>query len=162
GAGVGKVFHHYVGKMEIHQRVYLFHNFRHVTGRYFYYFLKENLYKVVLEGGAKSTVDSLRRPMLANFSIAFPSISEQEVIVDFLDRETARIDELIAKKANMIERIDEKWMAYLVRAMTRGVDINLKLRPTGHSWCQFIPDSWGFLPLRRFVIHIEQGWSPQA
>ncbi|MCD4654501.1 restriction endonuclease subunit S, partial [bacterium] len=33
GAGVGKIFHHYLGKMEIHQRVYLFHNFKRVIGR---------------------------------------------------------------------------------------------------------------------------------
>lgn len=99
---------------------------------------------------------------IGRFAIPLPSLDEQRAIAAFLDRETARIDELIAKKAMMIERIDEKWMAYLTRMVARGMDTNIRLRPTGHSWCEFIPDSWELLPLRRFIVRIEQGWSPQA
>lgn len=96
GVGVGKVFHHYIGKLEFHQRVYLFHDFRDVTGRYFYHFLKANLYKVVLEGTAKSTVDSLRRPMLQSFPVAVPPLVEQVEIVESVDRESRTIDALIS------------------------------------------------------------------
>ena len=67
GVGVGKVFHYYEGKFDYHQRVYMLNNFSNVLGRFVYYYLSNNFYKVALEGNAKSTVDSLRLPQFLNF-----------------------------------------------------------------------------------------------
>ena len=86
GAGVGKVFHYYKGKFCFHQRVYMFNNFREISGRYFYYYFSSLFYKVALDGSAKSTVDSLRRPMIANFPIIYPETQEQLRIVEYLDK----------------------------------------------------------------------------
>ena len=86
GAGVGKIFHHYNGKFDFHQRVYLFYNFNDIQGRLFYHFIKENLADVVLSLSAKSTVDSIRLPMLQNFQIAFAPRDEQFQIMRFIDK----------------------------------------------------------------------------
>ena len=90
GAGVGKVFHYYKGKFCFHQRVYMFNNFREISGRYFYYYFSSLFYKVALDGSAKSTVDSLRRPMIANFPIVYPETQEQLRIVEYLDKKMNR------------------------------------------------------------------------
>lgn len=156
GVGVGKIFHHYVGKMEIHQRVYLFHSFRHVIGRYFYYFLKENLFKVVLEGAAKSTVDSLRRPMLANFPIAFPCVDDQHGIVAFLDRETGKIDALVAKKERLIELLQEKRTALISHVVTKGLNPNAKMKESGIEWVGEVPQHWTVAALRH-VARLQTG-----
>ena len=92
GAGVGKIFHHSIGRLEYHQRVYLFSNFRDILGKLFYYYIKANLYKVVLAMSAKSTVDSIRLPMLQNFQIAIGPLEEQAEIIKFLERRTAGIE----------------------------------------------------------------------
>jgi len=123
GVGVGKVFHHYTGKMEIHQRVYLFHNFRKIIGRYFFHFLRENLYKVVLEGGAKSTVDSLRRPMLQNFEIALPPLDEQAGIVELIDAEHAKLSALKSSIASAVEQLHIYRSALISAAVTGQIDV---------------------------------------
>lgn len=123
GVGVGKVFHHYIGKMEIHQRVYLFHKFRRIAGRFLFHFLRQNLYKVVLEGGAKSTVDSLRRPMLQNFAIAIPPLEEQLKIVKFIDAEEARITALKVMIVEAIDRLREYRSALISAAVTGKIDV---------------------------------------
>ena len=162
GVGVGKIFHHFIGKLEFHQRVYLFHNFRRVLGRFLYYFIKENLYKVVLEGAAKSTVDSLRRVMLQDFPITFPSIDEQQAVADFLDRKTAQIDSLIAKKQRMIELLGEKRQALISQAVTKGLDPNVPMKDSGIEWLGEIPQHWVIEKLKDSITKIGQGWSPQC
>jgi type I restriction enzyme S subunit len=160
GAGVGKIFHHYIGKLEFHQRVYLYHAFRHVTGRFFFYYLREHLALVVLAGNAKSTVDSLRRPMLQEFPVVVPPIPEQRAIVSFLDRKTAAIDALIAKKERLIELLQEKRQALITQAVTKGLDPNVPMKESGSQAIRRIPSHWTALPIRRFLARIEQGWSP--
>ncbi len=121
GAGVGKIFHHYIGKFDFHQRVYLFCHFRRVVGRFFYYFVKANLCKVVLALSAKSTVDSLRRPMLQDFPVAVGP--EQAEIVAFLDRETENIDALTAKAHQAIALLKEFRTALISAAVTGKIDV---------------------------------------
>lgn len=123
GAGVGKIFHHYVGKLEFHQRVYLFYAFREVLGRYLYFFLKQHLATVVLEGTAKSTVDSIRRPMLTDFPIAFGSEADQRAIVGFLDRALGHMDQVVARVEAQIERLREYRQALVTAAVTGQLDV---------------------------------------
>lgn len=170
GAGVGKIFHHYKGKMEIHQRVYLFYNFQHLLGRYFYHFLKENLFKVALEGGAKSTVDSLRRPMLLDFPIAVPPLDMQQEIVELIDRETSKIDTLVSKQQELIERLKEKRRALVSRCVTRGLppeaaqaaglDPHPKLKPSGVEWIGDIPKHWTVNKFG-YISRVVRGGSPR-
>ncbi len=123
GVGVGKVFHYVNGKFDFHQRVYMFSNFKKVTGRFFYLFLKENFWRVALEGGAKSTVDSLRRPMISSFSFIIPPLHEQRAIAAFLDRETVKIDALVSKVETVIEQLKEYRTALISAAVTGKIDI---------------------------------------
>ncbi|MDD4493485.1 MAG: restriction endonuclease subunit S [Eubacteriales bacterium] len=103
GVGAGKVFHFANGKFGCHQRVYIIHNFKHVNAKFLFYFLS-NFFSVEIEkGSAKSTVDSIRLPMLQNFFVCIPSLSEQTAIVTYLDQRCAEIDDIIAEKERSIE-----------------------------------------------------------
>ena len=71
-----------------------------------------------------------------------PSKPEQDRIVAFLDRKTAEIDTLIAKKQRQIELIDEQKAILITRAVTRGLNPNAKLKPSGIEWIGDIPEHW--------------------
>ena len=101
GVGTGKVFHHYIGKFDAHQRVYVMSNFDGITGRYFYNYFSENFGNEVSKYTAKSSVDSVRRDMIAEMLIPTPTISEQERIAEALldvDSMISSLEKLIAKK----------------------------------------------------------------
>ena len=142
GAGVGRVFHHYSGPFDFHQRVYMLNNFRRATGRFLFHFLRENFYKVALEGGAKSTVDSLRRPMFTNFPIAVPPRDEQDSLIAFVDTQGAHIDALVAEQERLVELLREKRQAVISHAVTKGLDPTVPMKNSGEEWLGEVPAHW--------------------
>ena len=88
---------------------------------------------------------------LACLDIAFPPIPEQQAIVAFLDRETARIDALVAKKDRLIELLQEKRTALITRAVTKGLDPNAPVKDSGVEWLGEIPAHWETTKLRRLL-----------
>jgi type I restriction enzyme S subunit len=71
-----------------------------------------------------------------------PPIDEQRAIAAFLDRETAQIDRLIAKKQLLIELLKEKRQSVISRAVTKGLDPKAPMKPSGISWLGDIPAHW--------------------
>lgn len=157
GVGVGKVFHYYVGKLDFHQRVYLFSDFVGVTGPFFFNYLKEMFHKVALEGGAKSTVDSLRMPLISNFVMTVPPRLEQVAVTCFLDRETAKIDALVEEQKRLIELLKEKRQAAISHAVTKGIDPNVPMKDSGIEWLGEVPAHWKVSAIKRFCIEITDG-----
>jgi type I restriction enzyme S subunit len=151
GVGVGKVFHYYTGKFDFHQRVYMMNEFRDALGRFLFHFLRENFYKVALEGGAKSTVDSLRRPLFTNFTVALPSVSEQMSIIQFVEAEAQKIDELVAEQRRLIELLKEKRQAIISHAVTKGLNPHAPTKSSGIEWLGDVPEHWEVAPLKRLV-----------
>lgn len=121
--GTGKVFHHINGRFEAHQRVYVFTDFKGVSGWYFYYYLSTFLRDIALAGSNTVTMESLRRPLLAGFRVALPPVSEQQRITAHLDEQTARIDALIAKSEEFIELSKERRSALITAAVTGQLDV---------------------------------------
>ncbi|GAB2742282.1 restriction endonuclease subunit S [Sinomonas soli] len=118
GAGVGKVFHLVDGRFMAHQRVYVMRRFRRVTPKFFFYSFSARFAKAALDGSAKSTVDSVRRPMLIDLPLPIPPLDEQREIVDYLDREIAKIDALIDKVELHIGLAKERRSALITAAVT--------------------------------------------
>ena len=102
----------------------MMNNFNSITGKFFYYYFSNNFHKVALEGGAKSTVDSLRRPMITNFEMCVPPLAEQQAIAAFLDRECARIDALISKAEQAIVLLRERRSALIAAAVTGQIRVD--------------------------------------
>jgi len=76
------------------------------------------------------------------FSIVFPGLMEQQRIVKFLDRETAKIDVLIEKKERLIELLQEKRTALITQAVTKGLDPDVPMKDSGVEWLGKIPTHW--------------------
>lgn len=102
GVGTGKIFHYINGKCDIHQRVYRISDFRSdVSGYYFHLFFSNNFYNRIMQMTAKSSVDSVRREMIARMPVALPPKQEQEAIAEALSDADALIEaleSLIGKK----------------------------------------------------------------
>ena len=96
-----------------------------------------------------------------NISIPVPARHEQRKIVDFLDRETARLDALVAEKAHVIELLAEKRQAVVAQAVTRGIDPDASYRDSGVSWPNRVPTHWKLVSLR-FLVDVIGGATPDT
>jgi len=124
GVGVGDVFHYIDGKFDYHQRVYKISDFiDEVDGRYVYYYLKANLKMEIFKSNAKSTVDSLRMPMFKSFPVAFGDVDEQQEIINHIESQSNRIDNLIKKVMQCIEHLKEYRTALITEAVTGQIDV---------------------------------------
>lgn len=108
GVGAGKVFHYVNGKFDYHQRVYNFHQFKRITGMFLYFYLECNFRYKIEEGGAKSTVDSVRLPWLKAFPICVMPKDEQQSIVEHIHKSTGPIDCALSNCERMISLLLER------------------------------------------------------
>lgn len=93
--GIGEIFHYINGKYGLHQRTYRVHSVsKEISGRYLFYYLHENFGRYIDHKSYKSTAASIRKPMLLEFPVAIPSLSEQTRIVGILDTFTSSIENL--------------------------------------------------------------------
>lgn len=79
---------------------------------------------------------------IGDIRVHLPSLRQQNDIADYLDRETVRLDELIAAKERLLELLAEKRRALITHAVTRGLDSRAPLRDSGISWLGRIPAHW--------------------
>ena len=85
-----------------------------------------------------------------------PPHAEQSAIAAALDRETARIDALIAKKTRFIELLKEKRQALITHAVTKGLDPNVKMKDSGVEWIGEVPEHWTLMKFGR-VARVTEG-----
>jgi type I restriction enzyme S subunit len=86
---------------------------------------------------------------LGAFHVAVPPLPEQAAIVRFLDHADRRIRRYIRAKQKLIKLLEEQKQAIIHRAVTRGLDPNVRLKPSGVEWLGDVPEHWEELPLKR-------------
>lgn len=79
---------------------------------------------------------------LVNIPIALPPVPEQAIIASFLDRETAKIDALIAEQRRLIEILNEKQQVIISDAITKGLNPDVPMKPSGIEWLGEVPAHW--------------------
>ncbi|MBI3871003.1 MAG: restriction endonuclease subunit S [Verrucomicrobia bacterium] len=109
-----------------------------------------------------ATFPALNLGPLAETLLPDPPPAEQRSIAAFLDRETGRVDRLVAKKRELIERLKEKRTALISRTVTRGLPAeaaakaglpaNPPLKPSGHPWLDDIPKHWEVKRLKEVSV----------
>jgi type I restriction enzyme S subunit len=91
---------------------------------------------------------------LKNFPLPLPPVEEQTAILAFLDRETTKIDALIAKKKRLIELLEEKRTALIKRAVTQGLDPDVPMKASGVEWLGRIPAHWQLKRLKHVTVYL--------
>jgi type I restriction enzyme S subunit len=93
---------------------------------------------------------------IGDLTVPVPNPELQLGIADYLDRETARIDALIAAKQRLLTLLAEKRQALITRAVTRGLDPNVPLRDSGIPWLGPVPSHWQATRVK-FVAQVRGG-----
>jgi len=102
-------------------------------------------YELYING---STRDKLTQFQLNNISIPIPELNEQNLIVRALGNELKRLDDLIKEKQSFIKLLQEKRQALISHVVTKGLDDNVKMKPSGVEWIGDIPEHWEVKPIK--------------
>lgn len=89
-----------------------------------------------------STMHRLSRTMLGNLDIVIPPLAEQQRIADYLDEKCGEIDSLISLQEQMIAQLTDYKQSVITEAVTKGLDPNAQLVPSGIDWIGDIPKGW--------------------
>ena len=130
GVGVGNVYHYANGKFNCHQRVYAMNEFNGISGKYFYYFFSTHFGARVKSMTAKTSVDSVRKDMIAKMDIQMPNdMKEQSKIATLL----SDIDKKIESQATLVEKLKNTKDAMLVKMFPQGESKVPEIRFDGFS-----------------------------
>ena len=110
----------------------------------------------VISGGSGLAINVAQKAV-KDLVLVHPPLDERQTIGGYLDRETAKIDGLVARKERLIELLREKRTALITRAVTRGLDPNVPMKDSGVEWLGEIPAHWHLRPLKRVSPDITVG-----
>ena len=86
---------------------------------------------------------------LVAIPVPVPPIAEQTQIAAFLDRETAKIDELVAEQRRLMELLKEKRQTVISHAVTQGLNPDAPMKPSGIEWLGDVPAHWEVIKAKR-------------
>lgn len=115
GVGVGKVFHYVNGKFDFHQRVYKISDFKDYYGLLFYYYFQKNFLKEAQKYNAKTSVDSVRKSMIADMYVPKIEMSEQIKIGNFF----SKLDRQIELEEEKLELLEQQKRGYMQKIFSQ-------------------------------------------
>ncbi|HRW62310.1 MAG TPA: restriction endonuclease subunit S [Bacteroidales bacterium] len=118
--------------------------------KFLYYWFVTNRNQIInlSYGGGQPNIS---QEIIKSLKISGPSLKEQNNIVSYLDDRVSQIDETIAKKEMLVELLEEERKAIINEAVTKGLNSNVKLKPSGIEWLGDIPEHWEIQKLKYVV-----------
>ncbi|WKS81606.1 restriction endonuclease subunit S [Edwardsiella tarda] len=101
--------------------------------------------------GKGSIMLGLNSGIIRSLYLPLPSISEQKLILGFLDYETKKIDNLIEKQQKLIELLKEKRQAVISHAVTKGLNPDVPMKDSGVEWLGDVPEHWKLIKFSHCV-----------
>lgn len=115
-----------------------------------------------LAKGIRERSTDFRFETFSSQLVPLPQTDEQDAIVRFLDYMDLRIRHYIRAKQKLIKLLAEQKQAIIHRAVTRGLDPNVRLKPSGVAWLGDVPEHWEVRRLKSLVSSVtsgSRGWS---
>ena len=112
-----------------------------LQSEYLFFFAKSAYWQLRGDAG-EGKRDGLNLEILGDLKTPLPSPAEQTAIANFLDDKTAKIDKAIAQKEQLIALLKERKQIIIQNAVTKGLDPNVKMKPSGIEWIGEIPEHW--------------------
>jgi type I restriction enzyme S subunit len=104
---------------------------------------EEHFIQQVISRSTGVSYPAINASDVAKISLNLPGSSEQLAIATFLDHETAKIDALIAEQQRLIELLQEKRLAVISHAVTKGLNPDAPMKDSGVEWLGEVPEHWG-------------------
>ena len=101
-----------------------------------------------------TTYDAVTVAQVSNITCVVPPHAEQTQIANFLDRKTEQIDELIRIKARRVELLQEQRIALIHETVTKGLDPNAEMKPSGVEYIGEIPKDWEVKRIKQIALFI--------
>jgi type I restriction enzyme, S subunit len=127
-----------------------------LDSRFLFWWLDSN-YQSIRNMAGGDLRDGLNLDLVGEIPIPVVPLTEQSAIAEFLDRETAKIDELVAKQRRLMELLEEKRQAVISHAVTKGLNLNAPMKPSGIDWLGDVPEGWATCRLRYLTNLIVDG-----
>ena len=105
-------------------------------------YLARNGFILSLAKGIRERSTDFRFNDFKELYLPVPTRKEQDAIVTYLDAATSKIDEAIAQQQKMIDLLNERKQIIINNAVTKGLDPNVKMKPSGIDWIGDIPEHW--------------------
>ena len=121
------------------------------NNNYINYLLRSAVYKTIynqLSYGVRVGQWDMRYDDFKNIQIFLPPKDEQDQIVRFLDSKLLKINKFIKNKKKLIELLKEKKQAIINHAVTKGLDPDAKMKPSGIKWLGDVPEGWSVCKLK--------------
>ncbi|WP_337236252.1 restriction endonuclease subunit S [Proteus faecis] len=100
-----------------------------------------------------TALPSMTQEHLSNYKFAIPKVeSDRRKITDFLNHETAKIDNLIEKQQQLIELLKEKRQSVISHAVTKGLNPDVPMKDSGVEWLGEVPEHWVISPLKHDIF----------
>ncbi|QLF05562.1 restriction endonuclease subunit S [Acinetobacter baumannii] len=107
-------------------------------------------------------VFSITQAILKNTFVWLPSLDEQKIIADFLDKRLAQVDALIAKQETLLEKLAEQRVALISHAVTKGLNPDADFIMSKNAWLGEIPKDWILKPTKYFLSYVGSGKTPKG
>lgn len=128
-----------------------------VFPEYINYLLSSKIYRNYFGLVGKGfTRINLKQEFINDASVTLPPLQEQITIAQFLDKKTAKIDAAVTLKEQQINLLKERKQILIHKAVTRGLNANVKLKDSGVEWIGEIPEGWLTISFRR-ISNLQQG-----
>ena len=118
-----------------------------------YAIINDSFIQEIISKSVGVSYPAINSSEVANIKILVPPLAEQEAIATWLDEKCEEIDAAIAKVDREIELIDELKQSEISRVVTRGLNPDAPLRPSGVDWIGDIPEHWKLVPLKHLVSY---------
>jgi type I restriction enzyme S subunit len=128
----------------------------HLDTKFVFYWLMSERNNIIelAQGGGQPNIS---QEIVKNLRVFAPDIETQKLIATFLDRKTAAIDTLIAKKQRLIQLLEEKCKVLINQAVTKGSNPNVPMKDSGIPWIGKIPEHWEVKRLKYLTTKIIDG-----
>ncbi|MFG0261344.1 MAG: restriction endonuclease subunit S [Novipirellula sp. JB048] len=131
--------------------------------RFCYYLMRfATAMQVFLAGANPNTIPHLTGEQLRGYRLPKPPLDEQRAIASFLDVETSKIDALVSEQRRLIELLKEKRQAVISHAVTKGLNPDAPMKPSGIGWLGEVPQHWETKAFQRCVYVAEGQVDPKS
>ena len=129
---------------------------------YFVYYLLLTKTDVIQSVANSATTPIVNKSTFASIDVCVPPLPTQHAIANFLDRKTEQIDELTRIKERRIKLLQEQRTALISQAVTKGLDPNVEMKPSGVEWIGEIPAHWKIEKIKHVATLISEKSTPET